>query len=223
MRKLLGLTITAATILSTAAIAAPERIRGTVTAIDASSMTVHTATSDMTIALTGDTKYLKTVKSSLDKVDKDSFIGTATKDVGDKMIALEVVIFPAAMKGTGEGHYGWDRIADTTVGGSGTTSSMMTNGTISAVQGGATANSTMTNGTVTAADAKGGAKQITVDYKGGQKTITVPPTAPIVSFEPDTMSDVAAGKAVFVIANKEGGKLTGGAVIVGTEGAPPPM
>ncbi len=225
MQKILGLTLAATAAFATAAIAAPERIRGTVTAVDAHSITVHTAAKDVPIALTGDTKYLKIVKSSLDKVEKDSFIGTATKDVGEKMIALEVVIFPSAMKGTGEGHYGWDRIADTTVGGgSGSTNSTMTNGTISAVQdNGATANSTMTNGTVSSADAKGGARQITVAYKGGEKTIIVPPTAPVVAFEPNTMSDVKPGKVVFVVANEADGKYTAGAVAVGTEGAPPPM
>ena len=222
MQKLLGMTLAAATILSTAAIAAPERIRGTVAAVGADSVTVHTASSDVTVAITGDTKYLKTVKSSLDKVDKDSFIGTATKEVGGKMIALEVVIFPAAMKGAGEGHYAWDRIPDTTVSG-GSTSSSMTNGTVSAVQTGATANSSMTNGTVTAASGSGGTRQITVDYKGGQQHIIVPPTAPIVTFEPDTKADVASGKVVFVIANNDGGKLTAAAVIIGTDGAPPPM
>ena len=99
----------------------------------------------------------------------------------------------------------------------------MTNGTVSTVQSGATANSSMTNGTVSAADAKGGVKQITVSYKGGEKTIIVPPTAPIVAFEPNTMGDVVKGKTVFVIANAEGGKLSAAAVIVGTDGAPPPM
>ena len=226
MKRLLVLTLSAATALSTAALAAtPERVRGTVTAVTSDSVTVHTADKDVAIALTSNTHYLKVVKSSLTNLDKDSFIGTATKEVGGKLIALEVVIFPAAMKGTGEGHYGWDRIPDTTLAGSsGATSSTMTNGTVAAVQAnGATANSTMTNGTVAATDAKGGAKQITVTYKGGEQTILVPPTAPIVGFEPNTMSDVTVGKVVFIGASNDDGKLTANAVAVGTPGTPPPM
>ncbi len=232
MKQFFALTLSLATVFSAAAMAATtERVRGTVTAVSADSVTVHTAEKDVTIGLTSNTKYLKVVKSSLNNLDKDSFIGTATKEVGGKMVALEVVIFPPAMKGTGEGHYGWDRIRDTTLSGSsGATSSMMTNGTVAAVQSnGATANSTMTNGTVSAADGKGGSKQITVAYKdpkdgkAGEQVIMVPPTAPIVAFEPNTMADVAKGKAVFVIASSDGGKLTANAVAVGTEGAPPPM
>lgn len=116
MKRLLGLTLAITTACSAAALAAtPERVRGTVTAVTANSVTVRTADKDVTIGLTSNTHYLKVVKSSLTNVDKDSFIGTATKEVGGKMIALEVVIFPPAMKGTGEGHYGWDRIRDDVV------------------------------------------------------------------------------------------------------------
>jgi hypothetical protein len=226
MKRLFSTTIAAATLLSAAAMAAtPERVRGTVTAVTPDSVTVHTPAKDVTVGLTSNTHYLKVVKSSLTNVDKDSYIGTATKEVGGKLIALEVVIFPPAMKGTGEGHYGWDRIPDTTLAGSsGTTSSSMTNGTVSAVQAnGATANSTMTNGTVSSASSKAGAKQITVSYKGGDQTILVPPTAPIVSFEPNTMADLVKGKVVFVSASNDDGKLTANAVAIGTEGAAPPM
>jgi hypothetical protein len=226
MRRLLGLAIAASTALSAAAMGAtPKRVRGTVTAVTADSITVHTADKDLAVGLTSNTRYLKVVKSSLNDVDKDSYIGTATKEVGGKLVALEVVIFPPAMKGTGEGHYGWDRIQDTTLSGnSGTTSSSMTNGTISAVtSNGATANSTMTNGTVSSSVGKAGAKQIMVSYKGGEQTILVPPTAPIVTFEPNTMSDVAKGKVVFISASNDDGKLTANAVAVGTDSAQPPM
>ena len=34
-----------------------------------------------------------------------TFIGTATNGDESGLKALEVVVFPAAMKGTGEGHY----------------------------------------------------------------------------------------------------------------------
>jgi len=226
MTRLFGLTIAASVALSAAALGAmPERVRGTITAVTADSVIIHTADKDVTIGLTPGTHYLKVVKSSLGDVDKDSYIGTATKEVGGKLIALEVVVFPPAMKGAGEGHYGWDRIPDTTLsGGGGTTSSSMTNGTISAVNAnGATANSTMTNGTISASNAKGAAKQITVSYKGGDQTILVPPTAPIVTFEPSTMAALVKGKAVFVNASNDSGKLTANAVAVGTDGVPPPM
>jgi hypothetical protein len=226
MTRLFALTLAACTTLSAAALAAtPQRVRGTITAVTADSVTIDSAGKDVTVGLTPSTHYLKVVKSSLTNVDKDSFIGTATKQVGGKLVALEVVIFPPAMKGTGEGHYGWDRIRDTTVSGSsGTTSSSMTNGTISAVHtSGAMANSSMTNGLVSASHGKGGAKQITVTYKGGEQTILVPPTAPIVGFEPDTLADLAHGKVAFVNASNVDGKLTANAVAIGSDGVTPPM
>jgi hypothetical protein len=226
MKRLFGLTIVAVTALSAAAMAAtPERVRGTVASVTADSVTIHTADKDVTVGLTSNTRYLKVVKSSLNNLDEDSYIGTATKEVGGKMIALEVVVFPSAMTGAGEGHYGWDRINDTTLSGSSKmSSSTMTNGTISAIQSdGPTANSTMTNGTVSSVGDKSGAKQITVSYKGGAQSILVPPTAPIVTFEPNTITDLIKGKVVFVNASDDDGKLTANSVAVGTRGAPPPM
>ncbi len=46
-------------------------------------------------------------------------------------MALEVVLFPEAMRGTGEGHYDWDMIPDHTAGGA-QVKSAMTNGTVKA-------------------------------------------------------------------------------------------
>jgi hypothetical protein len=225
-RTLAGGTLAVGTFFSVAAMAAtPERVRGTVQSISATELVVHTAAgSDVTIGLGENTHYLKVLKADLGKVEKDSYIGTATKEVGGKLIALEVVIFPPAMRGTGDGHYAWDKIPDTTLAGKSAASSTMTNGSVSAVTTtGAVANSTMTNGNVSAASAKGGAKQLTVTYKGGEQMILVPPTAPIVTFQPGAMSDVVAGKTVFVNASNNDGKLTANAVAVGTDGANPPM
>ncbi len=224
MTRLLGLALAASTVLTTAALAAtPERVRGTVTSMTANSLVVHPATGpDVTVGLQDTTKFNKVVKADLSKIDKDSYIGTATKEVGGKLIALEVLVFPAAMRGAGEGHYGWDRIPDTTLAGGGPASSTMTNGTVSAVSAsGGSANSTMTNGTVATASAAGGAKQLTVTYKGGEQSILVPPTAPIVTFVPGAKSDVAVGKVVFIGASNDGGKITANSVNVGTDVNPP--
>ena len=60
------------------------------------------------------TKYLKVEKSSLGNIEEGSHIGTGPRSVGSMLVALEVVIFPPSMEGAGEGHYGWDKIPDTT-------------------------------------------------------------------------------------------------------------
>ena len=116
MKGLLGLSFAATTALSVAAFAASEhvRVRGTVTSVTSDTLTVHTTTGeDVPVALGSETKYLEVKKSSLEYIEKGSYIGTATKEVGSMLVALEVVIFPPSMKGAGEGHYGWDKIPDT--------------------------------------------------------------------------------------------------------------
>ena len=162
-------------------------------------MTVDThADKPVIVTLTGNTTYLKVEKANLDKVEKGSFIGTATKDVGGTHVALEVVIFPPSMRGTGEGHYAWDKIRDTTLSGGAQTSSSMTNGAVSAVSTSVpSVNSTMTNGNVAAAQTRGGVTHLVVTYKGGQEDVLVPPTAPIVTFRPGTKDVVAKGNDVF--------------------------
>jgi len=188
-----------AALLATTALAAPmrERVRGTVAEISGDTLTVRTMTgTDVPVALTGSTRYSEVLKSNLDRVDQGSYIGTAAKSIGNELVALEVVVFPPSLRGMGEGHYGWDRIPDTTLAGRATTASTMTNGTIStAMPAGGSVNTTMTNGTVTSAGAADGAKEITVTYKGGKQVIIVPPTAPIVTYAPGSKAELKTGQA----------------------------
>ena len=233
MTRLQGFVLSSTTALavaglSAAALAAPEhhRVRGTVVSVNATTLVVHPATgSDVSVAIGPDTKYATVVKSDLGHVDKDSYIGTATKTVGDQLVALELVIFPAAMRGAGDGHYDWDTINDPTMSGKASASSM-TNGNVdmAAPAGGMkTSSSAMTNGNVDTTMDKSGAKQIVVSYKGGKQTIVVPPTATIVAFKAAEMSAVKKGDTVFVNGTDDAGKISGGFVAVGTEGAAPPM
>ena len=214
--------------LSAAASAAPqpERVRGTVVSANDTTITVKGSDgATKTITVTPATKFLSVVKSSLDNVTDGKFIGTATK--GDNPpTALEVVIFPASMKGTGEGHYDWDTIKDTTAESGGMTKSAMTNGMIksSAAWSGAMTKSAMTNGTVKASAGASGGKSITVTYDNGKSLeITVPPSAPIVEFEPADKSIVRPGVVVFSSTLKDGSTQTARSVAVGKDGVTPPM
>src|SRR5258706_3702115 len=227
-KQILGLAIAASALASSAALAAtatPARVRGTIASATADSVTVDTyADKPVTVALTGNTTYLKVEKSNLNKVEKGSFIGTATKDVGGTQVALEVVIFPPSMRGTGEGHYAWDKVPDTTLSGGAQTSSSMTNGNVSAVSISVpNVNSTMTNGDVAASRSQGGVTHLAVTYKGGQQDVLVPPTAPIVTFRPGTKALVAEGKDVFIKATQTGSGLVASTVAVGVDGVKPPM
>ena len=177
------------------AVAAPERVRGTIAGVSGDTLLpwIQAAGQTVPVTLTDRTRYLKVAPSSLNHVDPGAYIGTATKSIGDKLIALEVTIFPPSLKGMGEGHYAWDRIPDTTLSGVGTAPSAMTNGTVSTVSGATTAKSAMTNGTVSSAAGSGGAKQI-----------------------------VVPGAAVFINAVSHGGMVTAIAVAVGIDGVKPP-
>ena len=227
-KRIRGFAIAASALVSSAALAAtgtPERVRGTIASATADSVTIAAhADKPVTVALTGNTTYLKVEKSNLNKIEKGSFIGTATKDVGGSQVALEVVIFPPSMRGTGEGHYAWDKIPDTTLSGSAQTSSSMTNGSVSSISAsGATVNSTMTNGDVSASRSQGGVKHLVVTYKGGQEDVLVPPTAPIVTFRPGTKALVAKGNDVFIKATETASGLVANTVAVGVDGVKPPM
>ena len=107
-----------------------------------------------------------------------------------------MAIFPPSLKGTGEGHYAWDRIPDTTLSGVGSTPDPMTNMTVSAVGAATTVNSTMTNGTVSSTAGSGDAKQIVVNLQGRQAVILVSPTAPIVTYQLGERAELKPGAAV---------------------------
>ena len=224
MPRLLALVIVASILgTSTAAFAAPplEHVRGTVKSISDTTLVVHTSSgTDETVNLTGTTGYLTVAKSSFDHIDSGGYIGVATKSIGDKAVALGVLLFPPSMKGALEGHFNWDPIPDTTLSGGATTASAMTNGTVAAATPAASARtvtSAMTNGTVSSASASGGAKQVTVTYNGGKQVVLVPPTAPVVTVEPGSESDVTVGTVVFINAVQEDGKLSAAAVFVGLD------
>jgi hypothetical protein len=229
MTRLFGLILAATTAFVIAAMAAAQsnRIRGTIESVDRNSMTVQTLQGNkVQVSLTGATKYVTVVESSLANVAKGSFIGTATKGSGNFLVALEVVIFPPSLRGTGEGHYGWDTLPDTTMAGVGSVASSVTNGTVEAASSsgpGTKVNTTMTNGDVQSASEQSGAKRITVTYNGGKQTILVPPTAPIVAFQPAEHSAVITGAHVFIKASEDGGKATADFVAVGKDGLTPPM
>jgi hypothetical protein len=223
-RRFLVLAIAAGCALAASnALAAPERVRGTVAGVSGDTLSVDTAVGHtVPVTLTDTTRYLKVAPSTLNHVDPGSYIGTATKSIGNKLIALEVTIFPPSLKGMGEGHYAWDRIPDTTLSGVGTAPSAMTNGTVSAVSAATTVNSSMTNGTVSSSAGSEGAKQIVVTYKGGKQVVLVPPTAPIVSYQLGERAELKPGAAVFINAASHGDMVTANAVAVGIDGVKPP-
>ena len=135
------------------------------------------------------------VKASLADIKQGAFVGVTSMPRPDgSLSALEVHIFPEAMRGTGEGHYPWDLRPQ----------------------------STMTNANVDQVGATIDGRTLTLKYKDGQQKIFVPADAPIVIYELGVLADLKPGAKVFIVAAKQpDGTLEGRAWRVGREGAAP--
>ena len=226
MRVVAAVAITGLMMLTGPILAAPpiERVRGTVEAVEAGSVTVRTTDGTVaTVALTKDTRVVSVVRSSLDAIADGAFVGTATKG-DDPPRALEIHIFPETMRGTGEGHRDWDVIPDT-LAGSGRVRSAMTNGTVKAAPAAAPkVRSAMTNGTVAKGMSAAGETMLTLTYdKGRSLTVAVSPQTPIVAYEPADATVIRTGAKAFVTAEREGDRLTAVRIAVGRDGVTPSM
>ena len=176
----------------------PTRIRGTVEKLDGQTLTVKSREgAQLTIALAPNFTVSAVVKRSLGDIKAGDFVGAAsTKGTDGKLHALEVLIFPEAMRGTGEGERPWDLTPD----------SLMTNATVSGI---------------TSAP-QGQALKVT--YKGGESEIIVAPNTPIVTFAPGDASLLKPGAAIITAATrKPDGTLSASRVTAEKDGVRPPM
>lgn len=194
------------------AASAPFHVRGTLVRVQPASFTVATASGNVTISLPPKAGVAAVVPGSLADIKPGTYIGTANIQGGPEDRALEVVVFPDAMRGAGEGNYPWDLTQKSNQ------SSMMTNGTVASPNG----HSMMTNGSVSHASGTG-AMTIDVTYKGGQQRIIVPANVPIVRIEPGTRALLTPGAHVFVVASGDPSHPVAQRVVVGKDGAIPPM
>ena len=200
IRTLAALLIAAVSAVAVAQAPAnpPVRIRGTVEKIEGTNLAVKANNGQiMNVKLADNYTVIGISKASPADLASGKFIGTTTLGERDgALVALEVHIFPEAMRGTGEGHYDWDlRPA-----------------------------SKMTNANVANVTSMGKDRVLTVQYKGGEKKVLVPESAVIVSFAPTERSELKPGAKVFVIAQRQpDGSLTAARVNVGLHGQVPPM
>ena len=195
--KVLRLALAAAlgVLLAASAATAQTRVlvRGTISKIDGKTVTVaaREGTTD-TIRLADKWTVALVEPIAVSAIKPGSFVGIASL----RNEALEVLVFPEAMRGAGEGHYPWDLKPQ----------SMMTNATVATV-----------------AQASDG-QTLKLDYKGGTQTIHVKPGTPVVTFAPGRQSDAKPGAKVFIGAKKAAdGTLTASRLNVGKDGMMPPM
>ena len=173
------------------------RIRGVIHALDAHEMHISTQRGDeVTVRVPDDVKVTVIEPITIDAVKPGSFIGTAAVPQPDGTLrALEIQVFPEAMRGVGEGHHAWDLGSDST----------MTNGTV---------------GSLKIADGR----RLTLSYKGGEQVVFVPANVPVITYEPGVLSNLTPGAHVIVTAlHHPDETLSATRIAVGKDGLVPPM
>jgi hypothetical protein len=177
----------------------PARVRGTIEKVDGSALTVKSRDgSTVNVVLKDGAVVLGVDKAALADIKQNSFVGiTAMPQPDGTQKAIEVHIFPEALRGRGEGHYPWDLQPNST----------MTNANVEQL--------------VTAVDGP----VLTMKYKDGEKKISVPNDATIVQFVPGDKSDLKPGAKIFVVRGTKlpNGDVETGAINVGKDGLTPPM
>lgn len=188
----------AAPVAAHAATGEQANVRGTIVALIGNTLKVKTREGKtVDVALAEDARIAGVAKAAIGDVKSGDYVGIASlpkADGGDG--ALEVLIFPPAMKGTGEGNHGWDLKP----------------------------NSSMTNATVANAVKGVDGHTVTVTYQGKEKKIAIPDGTPVVTLAPATRQNLVTGAKVFVPTAKDAqGSLVAHQVVVGANGVVPPM
>ena len=197
---LFALAMVAATSLSALAQRAPTptKVRGTVEAVDGDLVTVKSRSGEeVKLHMAEDVRVVGITKISLADIKVGSFIGTTTVPGTDGTpTALEVHVFPEAMRGTGEGSRPFDLKP----------------------------NSTMTNGTVAESVVGNDGHSLLVKYKDGEKKVLVTPETPVVTYVPADKSDIKAGaKVIAMLKARPDGTFDSSRISVGRDGLTPPM
>jgi len=175
------------------------RVRGTIERVEGQTLVVKSRDgAELKVVLANNATIVSIAKASLSDIKAGSFVGvTGMPQADGSQKAVEVHIFPEAMRGTGEGHYPWDLRPQST----------MTNANVQE--------------TVTGIDGQ----MLTLKYKEGEKKIIVPSDTPIVTFAPGDKSELIPGAKIFIGAAKKqpDGTLQAPRVNVGKDGLTPPM
>ena len=172
------------------------RIRGTVERLGGQSLTVKTQEGATTVALAPNYSVGAVVKAGMADIKKGSFIGVGARRAEGGLTAVQVFIFPEAMRGTGEGHRPWAVLPE----------------------------ATMTNATVAETVSRVDGSSVTLTYPGGEQTIAVTPEANIIMAAPAQVTDLVAGAQVALTASRQAdGSLSSSRVTIARAGAQLPL
>ncbi len=175
----------------------PVRLRGVIEKIDSSTLTFRERNGEvLALKITEKFPIQEVYPIDITAIESNAYLGIATLTRADGVLeALEVLVFPEAARGSGEGHYPWD------------------------LQPG----SSMTNATVANLVRTDKSRMLTMKYKDGEKTIFVPESAPIVTFKPGNAELLIPGAFAMITAVLKDGRPTVMRVNVGKNGFKPPM
>ncbi len=175
----------------------PVRLRGAVESYAPPNLVIKERSGNtISLTLPEETGIVEVIPTDITTVQPGSFIGTAALPRADgKLEALEVVVFPEAARGTGEGHYPWDLKPD----------------------------SSMTNATVANLARSSDGRTLSLRYKDGEKTVIVPDGIPVVTFRPGDHSLIVPGAKVFIVAEPRDDQFTVRRLLIGRNGLRPPM
>jgi hypothetical protein len=196
-----ALALAAVTIASVAAAQQPAmvRVRGTIETVDGPMLGVKARDGAMLKVKVADKAVIRTVvKKSLADIKQGEFVGiTAMPQPDGTQKAVEIHIFPEALRGTGEGHRPWDLMPG----------------------------STMTNANIDSEVAMSSGDKLVLKYKDGEKTFIVPADVTVVEFAPATAAALTAGAKIFIVGAKKlpDGSLDASGITVGSNGVDPPM
>jgi hypothetical protein len=176
----------------------PTRIRGEITKVDGSTLTIKSREgNDLTVKLADNPRVMGIVKASLADIKPNSYIGvTGMPQTDGSQKAIAIHIFLEAQRNTvAARHTPWD------------------------LQPG----STMTNATVETTVASVDGQVIKVKYPDGEKTVVVPPGIPIVTYAPGNVSELKPGAKIIIMGatRQPDGTFTTPAINVGRDVAPP--
>jgi len=180
--------------------AKPVRVRGTIEKVDGNTITAKLRDgSQATIKLADTPRITAMTKAQLSDIKEGSFIGvTAMPQPDGSQKAIGLHIFMDAQRGVVKtGFTPWDREPG----------------------------STMTNADVGSKVEAVDGQTLVVKYTDGEKKIIVPPSTPIVRFNPGTKDDLKPGAQFFIVAGTKqaDGTIAAPAINVGRDGAAPPM
>ena len=177
----LGASVVSVALLaaSLAAAQAPQivRVRATIESVSGQTLSVKSRDGAvMKVELAPNAPVNQVVKASLSDIKKGDYIAvTAMPQPDGSQKASTILIFPAAMRGVGEGSRPWDF----------------------------TPGSTMTNATVADEVTGVSGETVSVTYKGGQQKVAVSPATEIVEYKKASVADLKAGEKIFVAGAKK--------------------